>query len=68
VLRKWFELMMANQEDLATLMTADQGMPNKVCLRGKMILGHIGPALVHESISYVGSRATQAGLCRITSY
>jgi succinate-semialdehyde dehydrogenase/glutarate-semialdehyde dehydrogenase len=26
-LRKWFELMMANQEDLARLMTAEQGKP-----------------------------------------
>jgi succinate-semialdehyde dehydrogenase/glutarate-semialdehyde dehydrogenase len=27
VLRSWFELIMANQEDLATLMTAEQGKP-----------------------------------------
>src|SRR5205823_1383374 len=27
ILRKLFDLMMANQEDLATLMTADQGKP-----------------------------------------
>jgi succinate-semialdehyde dehydrogenase/glutarate-semialdehyde dehydrogenase len=27
VLRRWFELIMANQEDLATLMTAEQGKP-----------------------------------------
>jgi succinate-semialdehyde dehydrogenase/glutarate-semialdehyde dehydrogenase len=27
ILRKWFELMMANQEDLAVLMTAEQGKP-----------------------------------------
>src|SRR6478735_4055114 len=27
VLRKWFDLMMANQEDLATLMTAEQDKP-----------------------------------------
>jgi succinate-semialdehyde dehydrogenase/glutarate-semialdehyde dehydrogenase len=27
ILRKWFELMMANQNDLATLMTAEQGKP-----------------------------------------
>lgn len=27
VLRKWFELMMANQEDLAVLMTIEQGKP-----------------------------------------
>ncbi|HEY1629669.1 MAG TPA: NAD-dependent succinate-semialdehyde dehydrogenase [Rhizomicrobium sp.] len=27
VMRKWFELMMANQEDLARLMTAEQGKP-----------------------------------------
>lgn len=27
ILRKWFELMMANQEDLAILMTAEQGKP-----------------------------------------
>src|SRR6185503_14649382 len=27
VLRRWFDLMMANQEDLAQLMTAEQGKP-----------------------------------------
>jgi len=27
ILRKWFELIMANQEDLAVLMTAEQGKP-----------------------------------------
>ena len=27
VLRRWFELMMANQEDLAIIMTAEQGKP-----------------------------------------
>ena len=27
VLRKWFDLMMANQEDLAIIMTAEQGKP-----------------------------------------
>src|SRR5512134_3327144 len=27
VLRRWFELMLANQEDLATLMTTEQGKP-----------------------------------------
>ncbi|MEO9864926.1 MAG: NAD-dependent succinate-semialdehyde dehydrogenase [Yoonia sp.] len=27
VLRKWFDLMMANQEDLAQIMTAEQGKP-----------------------------------------
>ena len=27
ILRKWFDLMMANQEDLAILMTAEQGKP-----------------------------------------
>jgi len=27
VLRRWFELVLANQEDLATLMTAEQGKP-----------------------------------------
>ncbi len=27
VLRRWFELMMANQDDLATIMTAEQGKP-----------------------------------------
>src|SRR5436309_13456708 len=27
VLRKWYDLMMANQEDLAALMTAEQGKP-----------------------------------------
>ncbi len=27
VMRRWYELMMANQEDLATIMTAEQGKP-----------------------------------------
>src|ERR1700716_543071 len=27
ILRRWFELMMANQKDLAQLMTAEQGKP-----------------------------------------
>src|SRR5256885_12038599 len=27
ILRKWYDLMMANQEDLAALMTAEQGKP-----------------------------------------
>jgi len=27
ILRKWFDLMMANQEDLAAIMTAEQGKP-----------------------------------------
>ncbi|HXS89298.1 MAG TPA: aldehyde dehydrogenase family protein, partial [Steroidobacteraceae bacterium] len=27
ILRKWFDLMMANQEDLAVLMTVEQGKP-----------------------------------------
>jgi acyl-CoA reductase-like NAD-dependent aldehyde dehydrogenase len=27
ILRRWFELMVANQEDLAHLMTAEQGKP-----------------------------------------
>jgi succinate-semialdehyde dehydrogenase / glutarate-semialdehyde dehydrogenase len=27
ILRKWFDLMMANQQDLATIMTAEQGKP-----------------------------------------
>jgi succinate-semialdehyde dehydrogenase/glutarate-semialdehyde dehydrogenase len=27
LMRKWFDLMMANQEDLAIIMTAEQGKP-----------------------------------------
>src|SRR5689334_22801393 len=27
ILRKWYELMMANQDDLALIMTAEQGKP-----------------------------------------
>src|SRR6185312_7889954 len=27
ILRKWFDLMLANQDDLAQLMTAEQGKP-----------------------------------------
>jgi succinate-semialdehyde dehydrogenase / glutarate-semialdehyde dehydrogenase len=29
ILRRWYELLMANQDDLATLMTAEQGKPLK---------------------------------------
>src|SRR6476620_7804128 len=28
VMRRWFDLMLANQEDLAQLMTAEQGKPS----------------------------------------
>src|SRR5579872_7227203 len=27
ILRRWYELMMSNQDDLATIMTAEQGKP-----------------------------------------
>jgi succinate-semialdehyde dehydrogenase / glutarate-semialdehyde dehydrogenase len=38
ILRKWFELMMAHQEDLAVLMTAEQGKP-LVESRGEIAYG-----------------------------
>ncbi|MCK0096605.1 NAD-dependent succinate-semialdehyde dehydrogenase [Yoonia sp. F2084L] len=38
VLRKWFDLMMANQEDLAIIMTAEQGKP-LVEARGEIAYG-----------------------------
>jgi succinate-semialdehyde dehydrogenase/glutarate-semialdehyde dehydrogenase len=38
VLRKWFDLMMANQEDLAQIMTAEQGKP-LVESRGEVAYG-----------------------------
>jgi len=38
VLRKWFELMLANQEDLARIMTAEQGKP-LVESRGEVVYG-----------------------------
>src|SRR5207249_9228113 len=56
-LRKWFDLMMANQEDLAALMTAEQGKPlaeskgaiaskernaGQICAGGNRIVGQDG--------------------------
>ncbi|HWI35603.1 MAG TPA: NAD-dependent succinate-semialdehyde dehydrogenase [Burkholderiales bacterium] len=38
ILRKWFELMMASQEDLAQLMTAEQGKPLAES-RGEIVYG-----------------------------
>ena len=38
VLRKWFELILANQEDLAKLMTAEQGKPLTES-RGEVVYG-----------------------------
>ena len=38
VLRKWFELILANQEDLAKLMTAEQGKPLTES-RGEVLYG-----------------------------
>src|SRR5512140_1568657 len=38
VLRKWFELILANQEDLAKLMTAEQGKPLSES-RGEVVYG-----------------------------
>ncbi|ETX27770.1 NAD-dependent succinate-semialdehyde dehydrogenase [Roseivivax isoporae] len=38
VLRKWFDLMMANQEDLAKIMTAEQGKPLRES-RGEVAYG-----------------------------
>ncbi len=38
ILRKWFELMLANQEDLAVIMTAEQGKPLAES-RGEVLYG-----------------------------
>src|SRR5919108_4320414 len=38
ILRKWFDLMMANQEDLAQIMTAEQGKPLTES-RGEIVYG-----------------------------
>ncbi|HLN23981.1 MAG TPA: NAD-dependent succinate-semialdehyde dehydrogenase [Patescibacteria group bacterium] len=38
VMRKWFELILANQEDLAVLMTAEQGKPLAEA-RGEVVYG-----------------------------
>jgi succinate-semialdehyde dehydrogenase/glutarate-semialdehyde dehydrogenase len=38
ILRHWYELLMANQEDLATLMTAEQGKPLAES-RGEIVYG-----------------------------
>ena len=38
ILRKWFELMMENQEDLAMIMTAEQGKPMAES-RGEIVYG-----------------------------
>lgn len=38
VLRKWFDLLMANQEDLAIIMTAEQGKPMAES-RGEVVYG-----------------------------
>ncbi|MEL6570779.1 MAG: NAD-dependent succinate-semialdehyde dehydrogenase [Pseudomonadota bacterium] len=38
ILRKWFDLMMANQEDLAQIMTAEQGKP-LIEARGEVAYG-----------------------------
>src|SRR3954471_11420756 len=38
ILRKWFDLMMANQEDLAKLLTAEQGKPLAES-RGEIVYG-----------------------------
>src|ERR1700719_875837 len=42
ILRRWFDLMMANQDDLAALMTAEQGKP--LGEEGKRIYGDTIPA------------------------
>ena len=58
ILRKWFDLMMANQEDLAVLMTVEQGKP-LVESRGEIAYA----AVVHRMVR----RGRQARLRRCDS-
>ena len=41
ILRKWFDLMMANQEDLAVLMTVEQGKPLRRKSRRDRLCGRV---------------------------
>ena len=52
ILRKWFELMMANQEDLAQILTAEQGKPLAEA-RGEIAYG----ASFNEWFAEEGKRA-----------
>src|SRR5260370_41677884 len=56
VMRRWFDLMMANQEDLAQLMTAEQGKPIAES-RGEVAYA----ASVHE---WLGEEAKRAYVSR----
>ena len=55
ILRKWFDLMMENQEDLARLMTAEQGKPLAES-RGEIAYG----AVVHRILRRGGASASTA--------
>ncbi len=50
ILRRWFELMMANQDDLARLMTSEQGKPlSRVARRDRLC------SLVHRMVCRGGA-------------
>ena len=55
ILRRWYDLMLANQDDLATLMTAEQGKPLAEA-RGEIAYAR----LLHRVVR----RGGQAGLRR----
>src|SRR5688572_17865014 len=57
ILRKWFELMLANQEDLAVLMTVEQGKP-LLESRGEIAYA----ASFIEGFAEEGKRAYGAGI------
>ena len=58
VLRKWFDLMMENQDDLGTILTAEQGQP---LAEAK---GEIGPALA-AGCAFVARPAAETPLSAI---
>src|SRR6266700_3376841 len=59
VLRKWFDLMMANQEDLAKILTAEQGKP--LAEEGKRIYGDTIPG--HQADKRIVVLKEPIGVC-----
>ena len=60
VLRRWFDLMLANQEDLARLMTTEQGKPltesrGEVAYAGAFLEWMAEPAQLAEFAEYQGN-------------